>query len=380
MIVWALYVGLLAGDVVITHWDEFFGRQDCNFVTARTWYQWLVTLGYRKPKPHFVRIVTVNPPPDPCDYRQLLADQVSKVGDLQPIMVVLDYSFSPHPKCVKETISLQRAIDAVAAHAPVVFGIRSQTYEDLESNKSELAKLQHEGFGPDDQVILQSDIKADGVHTISALYRLDCDSRRVPVDWPVFEEKDGKWVRAKDPISTIAFAAAAVYEPSLKDDPRLKGPDNPFTGFIEEDRFQPVDSAQVTSGDPAAQRLLRRIVVLGDAQQDPHYTVVGHVPGVVLQANYIESLLDERYFKGIGFVSGTIATLVCIGLIITIFEKTASVRVALFRSGFFLLTLMFVSYIALLHFGRLFTFWVPAVGAVIPALLDKARLTTGGPT
>jgi len=119
--------------------------------------------------------------------------------------------------------------------------------------------------------------------------------------------------------------------------------------------------------------LLRRIVVLGDAQQDPHDTVVGHVPGVVLQANYIESLLDERYFKGLGFVSGTIAALVCIGLIITIFEKTASVRVALFRSGFFLLTLMFVSYIALLHFGRLFTFWVPAVGAIIPALLDKLR-------
>ncbi|MGH9957400.1 MAG: hypothetical protein ACREBC_09755, partial [Pyrinomonadaceae bacterium] len=32
---------------------------------------------------------------------------------------------------------------------------------------------------------------------------------------------------------------------------------------------------------------------------DRHETVVGNLPGMVLHANYIEALLDERYFKPI---------------------------------------------------------------------------------
>src|SRR5438132_8531669 len=54
-----------------SQWDELFGRQQCSLVEARLWYQRLVTLGYRKPKPHFVRLVTVTPPQsqNPCEYR-----------------------------------------------------------------------------------------------------------------------------------------------------------------------------------------------------------------------------------------------------------------------------------------------------------------------
>src|SRR5438093_3563593 len=43
---------------------------------------------------------------------------------------------------------------------------------------------------------------------------------------------------------------------------------------------------------------------------DSHYSVIGYVPGVILHANYIEALLDQRYFKpvrwwmnyGVGFL------------------------------------------------------------------------------
>lgn len=42
-----------------------------------------------------------------------------------------------------------------------------------------------------------------------------------------------------------------------------------------------------------------KIVVVGIAGlgSDLHQTVLGKVPGVILQANYIESLLSDRMFK-----------------------------------------------------------------------------------
>src|SRR5215470_11025883 len=106
---------LLVADVGLSHWDELFGQEQCDLVTARNWYQRLVTLGYRKPKPHFVGVVTVKPPdpPDACEYRSRLADLVGRIGNLQPTMVVLDYSFSRHlDKCPEATNALQKSIDS----------------------------------------------------------------------------------------------------------------------------------------------------------------------------------------------------------------------------------------------------------------------------
>jgi CHASE2 domain-containing sensor protein len=172
-------------------------------------------------------------------------------------------------------------------------------------------------------------------------------------------------------VPTIAFAAARLYDSTIENQALLKGTENPFTSFISEGLFHPIESSEVLSGSFDVRQLQRKIVLIGDGMKDMHESVVGRVPGVVLQANYIESLLDERYFTGQGPLAGTVAALICIAIIAAIFDKASTAHRGLFRSGFFLLLLMFVSYIALVHFATLFTFWVPGLLAIGPAYLAK---------
>src|SRR5216684_1784964 len=124
------YILFLCADVFFTNWDAIFGPQNCNEValTTRMWYQKVVTLGYRKPKPHFVRVVTVTPPNNAsaCDYRRLLAGLLLKLRDLHPAIVVLDYSFSPHD-CGDATKQLQDEMNDLATNIPMVFGQKSYT-------------------------------------------------------------------------------------------------------------------------------------------------------------------------------------------------------------------------------------------------------------
>jgi CHASE2 domain-containing sensor protein len=58
-------------------------------------------------------------------------------------------------------------------------------------------------------------------------------------------------------------------------------------------------SAPHCSDNPELRKLRDRVAVVGQVWpgQDVHESVIGAVPGVVLQANYIESLLDQRIFK-----------------------------------------------------------------------------------
>src|SRR5205807_673579 len=104
------------------------------------------------------------------------------------------------------------------------------------------------------------------------------------------------------------------------------------------------------SADSIDRRHLRhRIVVIGDLASDMRMSVIGRVPGVILQANYIESLLDQRYFGGLGlWVTGG-TSFVFLLIVYMIFEKSAKLGRALFRAVFFWLILALASYIALVH-------------------------------
>ena len=371
----SVYLLLLCADVTFSHWDELFGSDQCDLVKARLWYQRVVTLGYRKPKPHFVRLVTVIPPPDPCDNRLLLAKLIDRIANVQPMMLVLDYSFSPH-NCGEKTETLRNSIRSAASRAPVVFGIASSTMQEVaDRHNQELKPLTSAGFTSHDQAIWPSDVPADGSATVTGLYRLDCDTRRIPTDWSVFEKRDGLWTRESKRMRTIGLAAATLYDPTVENLPELRAEENPFTSFIPKERFDPIEASAILgeNGNSADWHLQRRIVVIGDASQDPHNSVVGRVPGVVLQANYIESLLDDRYFTGLSTVPGIIATFVCLLAIGVIFDKTTESGRAFFRAVFFLLLLLCMSYVALVHFARLFTFWAPCVLAIPTAYVAKLR-------
>jgi len=367
------YVVLLCADIAFSHWDELFGQENCTLIRARHWYQRVVTLGYRKPRPHFVRVVTVQPPQDPCGYRLLLSQLVDRIVISHPMMIVLDYSFSPH-NCAQQTYDLQHSIDSAASQVPVVFGRPSSVLQEVEDrHRSDLEALEKAGFTSRDQAVWPSDISANGHTELTGLYRLDCDTRRIPTHWSVFEKIHGEWVHSGTPMSTIALTAALLYDPSVANQLAPEGRDNPFTSFIPEDAFRPLKAEEVLSGksSPAEWQLARRIVMVGDEVTDIHESVVGRVPGVVLQANYLESLLDDRYFRSLGTVSGTAVTFLCLLTVAIVFDQTEKANRALFRSTFVLLILVSTSYFALVHLGRLFTFWLPCVPAVVLACIEK---------
>lgn len=88
---------------------------------------------------------------------------------------------------------------------------------------------------------------------------------------------------------------------------------NPYTSFLDEQQFVIRSAMDFVCGESDDRKqwqdcrhgkvdlggLKFPIVVIGriDPSTDTHQSVVGNVPGIILQANYIESLVDGRVFK-----------------------------------------------------------------------------------
>lgn len=379
----AIYAVLFGAGVLIGHWDEIFGKQECDQVsmTTRIWYEKVATIGYRKPRPHFVRLVALQPPQsnrqfDACQRRHYLATLLPHLSAAGPAVIVLDYRFPVRACEHGETEDLQTAIDNVAKQTPIVFGLNSWTTDELGSSPQPTvaATLKPLGFRPDDQVLFPAEVTSKGPKEITVLDRLDCDTRRLPLQWRVYEQvPGGKWASRNE--GSLGLAAATAYDSSIatRVSKYVHSHSNPFTSFIPAERFQSVGSEDVMNASAESQEALRwRIVVVGEINEnDVHETVVGRLPGFVLQANYIESLLDDRYFNSSGTFLTAVVTFICLCAVYAIFRKTENPWRALLAGGFLSSLLFLGSYIALVHFAVLLTFWVPTVLAVVTGFVAK---------
>ncbi|MGA7926678.1 MAG: CHASE2 domain-containing protein, partial [Candidatus Sulfotelmatobacter sp.] len=111
------------------------------------------------------------------------------------------------------------------------------------------------------------------------------------------------------------------------------------------------------------------IVLIGErTDRDQHNTVNGKMPGYELQANYIEALLDDRYFTPVN--SGLELALAVAGIlaIILIFEICDELEaiptwlrpiVGLICSVTFLVVLFIVCSSWRIFFGQQLDFWAP---------------------
>ena len=146
--------------------------------------------------------------------------------------------------------------------------------------------------------------------------RFDKDTRKLPLDWPVYRDLESVESEQPQRQSTLALAAADLYDPQLRSYPALqrllKKHEFPFTTFLTEDEIGSLSPSELVCAgksppdwracegripqNASLQKLRNRIVLIGEESlKDAHDTPIGRVPGVVLQANYIESLLDDRY-------------------------------------------------------------------------------------
>jgi CHASE2 domain-containing sensor protein len=84
---------------------------------------------------------------------------------------------------------------------------------------------------------------------------------------------------------------------------------------------KPGENAIACSGQGRELKVLRgKVVLIGELNrdEDEHSTVMGRIPGLYLQANFIEALLDDRYYQGMPDLNYALgfAFLVCLEAIL----------------------------------------------------------------
>jgi CHASE2 domain-containing sensor protein len=117
-------------------------------------------------------------------------------------------------------------------------------------------------------------------------------------------------------LSSLSLQVVAAYEnelgiqPRTADDSSIKNSARKewvFGGFFEPTAFPSISAHKLLEGDPMAVSLCRhRIVLIGGTWHTSDGTLiesfpspVGSVPGLYLHANYIESLLDNRFKQSV---------------------------------------------------------------------------------
>jgi hypothetical protein len=195
----------------------------------------------------------------------------------------------------------------VSAHRPVVVGVRIAP-----------AAAGHDQAGQGALAAIAPLQFASAAHLSQGIVNLDVDSRRIPLGWRVqlAPGEPSGW------LNGLALEAANVYDRELWNKyPKLqalrRGQVNPYLSMIAPSDHVVFSAADLLCAMPSLTGSLQqqcvghrpeakdpsylrgRIVVVGEVSQDLdlHQTVIGNVQGMVLQANYIEALLDERYFS-----------------------------------------------------------------------------------
>lgn len=270
-------------------------------------YQRVVASGPRQPAPTFTAIVEIDPDKDPnlfnvCEQRPFLAELIRAVADFSPAVIVVDKYFVT--KCSEKdegTIQLQNAMREVGGRIPIVTGRRINDAADTTA----LSLMPSPEFGP-----------KLGIR--EGIVNIDRDTKRLPLGWTVSSDGERKWRRS------LALEAAEAYDPKLKEkypflEKLIAERQHPYISFLNREqlkRHATYSTADVFCGNERTRAgrscsggakddleyLRGRIVVIGEINlDDSHLSVIGHVPGFVLQANYIEALLDQRYFKPVGW-------------------------------------------------------------------------------
>lgn len=273
---------------------------------------------------------------DVCEQRWYVAKLVQRLGEDRAKMIVIDKFFGPGScsKCDPNTMSLVSEIQK--SPIPVVVAVATQPSKLDPQHKCLILSPSLE-FGQKSKTPKNScdqlTENATGERSdkppaaILSLSRLNEDPRKVPLSWYVYASDSA--TDNQEPSDriheTLPYQAAILYDPGLLDEPRLKrmrdNGEHPFTGFIDPDSVSHIDALNyLCSGPDKAEmesrysplkcadhlkmnaKVADQIVIIGEDTpgRDRHDLFGKDVPGVYLQANYIESLLAHDYLRPVG--------------------------------------------------------------------------------
>jgi CHASE2 domain-containing sensor protein len=304
----------------------------------RAVYQRLVSSFPRRLVPRYTVLVNIDPENDPlsvslhdlCRQRPFIAQLVAALEERRTAVIVLDKYFGAKgcPDKPDAAIALREGVTKATSRVPVVVGL----YIDKGEPRIASGHLVWEVMPPlefEPDITLDerrvgynkpADSKVPERQVGEGIVNIDPDPRRLALGWYVSRAtSSGEWRNA------LALEAAQRYDTRLLNKyPRLeelvRKEENPYLSLIAREEFVEFQAGDVLcawsalsadarcavrkppSIDPAYLR--GRIVIVGETHStiDRHSTVIGNdIPGYILQANYVEALLDERYFEPVAW-------------------------------------------------------------------------------
>ena len=286
--------------------------------------------GYRPMRSHRVTILALTEGVEPdmvlnnvCEQRRYVARIIKRLGELGASLIVLDKAFGAD-SCKPGDPGTMELVGAVEnSTTPIVVGVATHAPAG-KVRKSCLVISPSMEFG--NKISAQGVPSSDPAVT-KGLIRMNADLRKIPINWYVYQTDEG--VAAKedprdDTVETLSYTAASIADRHLKDDVRLKAmrerSQHPFTSFIESKNFSRAnplsllcsgrDKAEIESlysvkcaaNATPDEDVRGQVVIIGDdvPGKDRHVLFDRDVSGLYLQANYIESLLDDRYLQPVG--------------------------------------------------------------------------------
>lgn len=269
-------------------------------------YQPLITAGPRELKQSYTALIEIDRENDdvykskttvgPCGNmgeREAMKRLLERVDVEKPAVIVIDKYYlrdsCPPDEQDQGTKNLTQTIQKISLHTPIVVGV--------------LAELPEENAGTNTFPILKPSLFPDSESKpLQGIVNINKDNRRLPIQWEI----SGK----KDKYPTISWVAIEAYYEMQQQDlynnlPRLerlyRKNINPYISFISELHLKGIQAGELLNQDSNLDlsSLRGKVVVIGvkDKYIDIHHSPIGEVPGYKLHANYIEAVLDQRYYE-----------------------------------------------------------------------------------
>lgn len=273
-------------------------------------YQTLITAGPRELKQSYTALIEIDRENDdvykskttvgPCGNmgeREAMKRLLERIDIEKPAVIVIDKYYLPDscpPPDGQGTIepgtkNLVRTIQEISLHTPIVVGV--------------LAELPEENADTNTFPILKPSLFPDSESKpLQGIVNINKDNRKLPIQWEI----SGK----KDQYPTLSWVAIEAYYGMQhlnfnEDLPRLERLRqeniNPYISFISELHLKEIQAGELLNQDSNLDlsNLRGKVVVIGvkDKYIDIHHSPIGEVPGYKLHANYIEAVLDQRYYE-----------------------------------------------------------------------------------
>ena len=290
-------------------------------------YQRILT-SPRKPIARYAVIVEIDPTDqktagltDICEQRSMMTQLLKSIAKALPRVIVLDKYYVPHvPKPCDADPGLTQTIQTLrSSNIPLIIGRRVS--EDVVSVGSETRYYLIPSMVFDSQDSCGENPDTRVKNCFEGVVNIDPDTRKLPLQWMVFPSRnDARNGRGQIWHDTIALSVARAYDNNLMaNHPRLADfvmeKRHPYISFLKQDDFRHFSAQDILSAflqdegrnsagssvwlQPPLRELTGKIVLVGEINKDmdSHESVVGRMPGIYMQANFVEALLDDRYFR-----------------------------------------------------------------------------------